>query len=346
MDGEWSPQHRLMRLRSSHQRHRSLRRTALPLAVLLGALLLIASAAQAALPPKGASFKFHDHATAGTTWHVELRIDPKDPKRIKTLIAHSQQCKGTIAKTGVAISDAGVIAASGGLKNYGWWEVNAVFSDPTTLVGTMRMRRVDCDTGLLAFPNAITGDGHIDHAHGGGGHEHGRVFADFDSASLRQRRQAQVLHRRVLNKWRGASVGDVRRRGFLPDPQFKVKPGMFHVYNKRYEEDRRIFDARRPESLVFWRPTRGQPVILGPMFRVPPGKRPSFAGPIPLYHHHPSKTGRVVNRMTHVWMVSDSTTAWSNCLPVAPLEQYNPAFTWVRGLASTEGVGKPCPAPT
>ena len=334
----------LMRPASTQRRHRLLRRALVSVSVLVGALLVMGGTAQAALPPRGASFSFHDHHTAGKNWHVELKVDAKNPKRIATLVVYSQLCKSTVAKTGVAISDAGVIAASGGLKGYGRWQVNATFSAPTTLVGMMRVRRANCDTGVLSYPNAITGDGHTDHAHGSGGHDRGRKFPDFGSASIRERKQARGLHRRVLKRWTGITPAQARRRGFhRPRDAGPVVQYMFHVYNRRYQRDDRIFDAKRPESLMYWRRTDGgEPVLLAPMFRVPPGKRPSFAGPIPIYHHHTSKTGRVVNQMTHVWMVKGPKMAWANCLPVFHLQQYNPAFKWV---PDTNRIAKPCPDP-
>jgi len=110
----------MVRPASSRRGHPRLRRVVVPVAVLVGALLVMAGTVQAALPLKGASFAFHDHQTAGKNWHVEIRIDSKDPKKIATLVVYSQQCKGTVAKTGVPISDAGVIVASGGLKGCGW----------------------------------------------------------------------------------------------------------------------------------------------------------------------------------------------------------------------------------
>jgi len=330
----------MLRPRSSRHRHRSLRRTLLAAALVVGAPLAIVAAVQAALPATGASFTFHDHAMAGKNWHIDFRIDPKNARKIATLVVYSQQCKGTVAKTGIPISDAGVIAASGGLEGDGLWEVNATFKAPTTLVGTMRVRRANCDTGALSFPNAITGDGHTGHSHGGGGHDHGPKDPDFESASPRQRRQASALHRGVLRTWRGVTVAKAERLGWVQNPtSTRQTLGMFHTYNRRYENDKRILDARRPESLVFWRPASGQPVILGPMFRVPAGRRPSFAGPIPIYHNHGDN---VKNLMTHVWLVRGSKSAWMNCLPVRALEQYNPAFKWMPGGNDQGQVGDPC----
>ena len=341
MDGEWSPRGtHLMRPASSQERYPSFRRVVVPVAALIGALLVTVGTVQAALPPKGAKFAFHDHQTAGQNWHVEIRIDPSNPKRIATLVVYSQQCKVTVAKQGVPISDAGVIAASGGLKDSGLWEVNATITEPTTIVGTLRVRRADCDTGVLSYPNAITGDGHADHAHNGGAHNHGPKFPDFASASYKHRGQAVALQRRVLKRWRGLSVGGAEGRGFFQAKAASGKTlGMFHVYNWRYERDDRILDARRPESLVFWRPAQGEPVILGAMFRVPAGRRPAFAGPIPIYHSHGQQ---VKNLMTHVWLVKGRMSAWANCLPVFQLEQYNPAFKWTPDGNDQGPNGEPC----
>jgi len=313
------------------------------MAVLVGALVFGAGAAQAALPPKGAKFAFHDHDTAGKNWHVELRIDSKNSRKLASLVVYSQQCKGTVAKTGIPVSDAGVIAAAGGLKGYGWWEVHATFNDPTTLVGTMRMQRANCDTGLLSFPNAITGDGHTGHSHGAGGHNHGQQYPDFAGASPKQRAQARALHKRVLKRWTGMTRTKAKSLGFhRPGGARPVTGYMFHVYNRRYERDKRIFDAKRPESLVFWRRADGgEPVLLGPMFRVPRGKRPSFAGPIPIYHGHASAGREAPNQMTHVWMTKGPTMAWANCLPVFHLQQYNPAFKWMPDT-KREHIGAPC----
>jgi len=69
---------------------------------LAGALLLIAGTAQAALPPKGASFAFDDHQTAGKNWHVEIRIDSKDPKKIATLIGLQPAMQGDHRQDGRA----------------------------------------------------------------------------------------------------------------------------------------------------------------------------------------------------------------------------------------------------
>jgi hypothetical protein len=303
------------------------------------AWLAIVSGAQAALPPKGASFSFADHATAGRNWHVEFTIDARSRTRLATLIVYSEQCDATVIKRGKPISGSGVVAASGGLMGGGTWAVNATFTSTHKIVGAMRMTRADCDTGLLRFPNAVTGDGTS------GGHHHGAgtQYPDLDAATPHERGQARALQLRVLKKWSGTTVGGAQRLGFWRSPMFKKKAGMFHMYNDRYESDGRMFDARRPESLVFWRPPHGQPVLLGLMFRVPPGKRPSFAGPIPIYHHHQSRSGRIVSEMTHLWMVKGRKAAWAFCLPTKQLAAYNPRFKYLPGYSNHEHIGAPCP---
>jgi hypothetical protein len=301
------------------------------------ALCVIPAAAQAALPRTGASFSFADHTTAGANWHVEFTVDGSKRSKLATLIVYSEQCHATVVKRGVPISAAGVVAASGGLLGGGTWAVSATFNAADSIVGTMRMTRADCDTGLLDFPNAATGDGTS-------GHEHGDKYADFASATLKERRQAQALQRSVLKNWGGVTLAEAHRRGFHRNRAAGRGVGnVFHVYNKRNELDGRTFDGRRPESLVFWRTTSGTALLLGPMFRVPPGGRPSFAGPIPIYHHHQSRSGRIVSEMTHLWMVKGRKAAWAFCLPTKQLAAYNPRFKYLPGYSNHEHIGAPCP---
>jgi hypothetical protein len=306
--------------------------------LVVAAALVLVAAVQAALPPKGAEFSFADHATSGKNWHVDFTIDAGHRDKIRTLIVYSEQCDATVVKRDVPISAAGVVAAGGGIEGGGTWAVNATFAATRKIVGTMRMARAGCDTGVLSYPTKITGDGTK-------AHDHGPKLADFASATLKQRRQALALHRRVLKTWHGLTLRAARHLGFhrLTAGHFHTKPGFFHFYNDTYETDHRTFDARRPESLVFWRSPKGPVVLVGTMFRVPPGKRPSFAGPIPIYHHHDlGKAGNVVSIMTHVWMVKDVHRAWANCLPIPELEAYNPRLDWVRGYSRIEHVGGPC----
>lgn len=321
----------------SRSRRSSALRALAPAGLVLCALLAAAGGVQAALPAKGAEFTFADHVTAHKNWHLEFTIDASNPKKIASLIVYSQLCKRTVVKRGVPITDAGGVAAGGGLAGGGTWEVNAAFVKSTKIVGTMRMTRAGCDTGVLSYPNKITGDGRGSHA----GHHHGPKYPNFAAASLTQRRQALGLHRSVLRTWRGTTLAQAQRLGFFRLPQFanQKKLGVFHVYNQSYETDGRIFDAAHPESLVFWRRAKGQPVILGLMFRVPLGKRPSFAGPIPIYHTHAPAGKKPTSQMTHVWMVADGKIAWANCMPIEQLEQYDAAFKWMPGRLGIQHVG-------
>jgi hypothetical protein len=309
---------------------------------LVVAVLGIAASAQAALPPRGASFSFADHATTGKNWHVDFTIDAKRRTRVRTLIVYSEACGATAVRRNVAISAAGVVAVSGGVAGGGAWAVNATFQATRKIVGTMRMNRANCDTGVLGFPSAITGDG------GGGAgfseHDHEAKYPDIAGATLEQRRQAVAVHREVLALWHGTTLATAKRRGYHRLRGLPWSPGFFHLYNDTYESDKRIFDAHRPESLVFWRPNDGSaPVLVGTMFRVSPNKRPSFAGPIPIYHHHArSRTGRIRSYMTHVWMVASLKNSWANCLPILLLEAYNPPFKWLPAYPLIEHVNGPC----
>ena len=62
----------------------------------------------------------------------------------------------------------------------------------------------------------------------------------------------------------------------------------FHAQNPKYENDGRIFDPARPETLVYGLAPNGRPVLLGAMFMMPsidqPGPTPG--GPLTVWHAH------------------------------------------------------------
>jgi hypothetical protein len=169
------------------------------------------------------------------------------------------------------------------------------------------------------------------------GHHHGHGQADqyprLSRATPVQRRQARRL-------WQGSRNVAARfpnyqaalDAGFATNPidMLGVSPPMFsHVRSRRYERDNRVLDPRRPESLVYWRPRVGDPVLLGFMYRAT--RPPRFGGPILDWHRHQlpgRRPGRTV--MTHVWLTDDLVTAFARCTPVAALERSRPGFRWDR----------------
>jgi hypothetical protein len=62
----------------------------------------------------------------------------------------------------------------------------------------------------------------------------------------------------------------------------------FHASNPAYENDGRILDPARPETLVYAVAPNGRPVLMGAMFQMPgPGQPgPAIGGPLTTWHGH------------------------------------------------------------
>ena len=306
-------------------------RTALLWALLV--LVLVPATAPAALPAKRGSFEAHDHVTPGRNWHVQLEISARSSRAIETLVVYSEKCGITDAVSGVPISAAGVVATTG-TAGGGAWRLEAVFTAPDAVQGTFRMTKGACDTGPLPFrvvPKGA-GDGHAGHTHGaGGGHAHGAKYPAIDGASAKHVRQAIRMRHQALAvaAERFPTYRAARRRGFERFEGEWQRPLLFHLRSRHNLRDDRILDPRHPESLVYWWPAEGDPVLVALMFSVPAGSRPAFAGPIPIYHQHPSAHGGLgATAMTHVWLTGDLRSAWANCFPVLELQWANPAFRY------------------
>ena len=244
------------------------------------------------------------------------------------------------------ISDCGDVKVSGRVKGSSW-DVSAHFPEADHVTGTLHVAKGDCDTGPIPFDVKegadedhddmdMGGDGHAHHHH----HHHGPKFPDIDSATAAQRKQAEDLRIRVRRAaaTRFKTYRAARALNYKRFPRKWKLPVVFHLRNRAYENDNRIFDPRRPESLVYWWPRHGQPILLGFMFRAPAGPRPSFAGPIPIYHQHPNRYGKLGdNQMTHVWLTGGLRSAWSNCLPVKQLERANPKLRYEKPRSGVSG---------
>ncbi|HEX8101587.1 MAG TPA: hypothetical protein VF533_03170 [Solirubrobacteraceae bacterium] len=309
----------------------------------------IPAAALAALPGKNTSFEAHDHSTKGKNWHVQVQVG-KDPHAAEFLVVYSEQCDVDIAEENVPIADDGTLTASGTTKGGGTWKVDAKFPESDHFTGTAQVVKGSCDTGPLTFDvmEGEEGDGHTDHDHGdagGGGagghhHNHGPKFPAIDQATAAQRAQAERLRIEVRHSanTRFRTYRAARALNFKRFARKWKRPVIFHLRSSTYDKDKRIFDAKRPESLVYWWPRHGQPILLGFMFRVPTGDRPPFAGPIPIYHQHPNRYGKLGdNQMTHVWRTGGLKSAWSNCLPVEQLEKALPKFRYEKPRSGVSG---------
>lgn len=322
-------------------------RLVLPCLAALLAMLLAGAAALAALPARDARLEAHDHETKGRNWHVQLEVG-KDRRRIETVVAYSEQCGETLLQTGVAVGEDGSFTAGGPTrKGGGSWEATGRFSASRVAEGTFRVRKGACDTGALGFRATAGGEDGHEHEHEGHAGHHGRKYPRLTAATPAQRRQARTLHRQVrrMAQERFTSYDATKRLGYS---RLNLKwglPVVFHVRNAAYDDDRIRLRASRPESLVYWWPRVGKPVLIGFMFRVARASRPSFAGPIPIYHSHPKPGGRGLGstQMTHVWLTGDLRSAWANCLPVRQLEQEIPGFRYSKqGNGNSGPEAEPC----
>jgi hypothetical protein len=333
-----------------------------PLIVLIGVVVsaVIPSAAAAAVPDPRATFLYHDHETRGNGWHIELTVS-RDSAWLSQLVLHSERCDATILTARVKVRRGGRIASAKpfttGDGREGMWSVDAVFVDRAHFRGTLHVTTADCDGGVRRFNAHAQGhDGGHGHRHGGGGHrghrhEHvsgtreGR-YPNLGRASATRRAQVRRLWRRSLRAaaTRFPTARDARVLGYRSPPIERRPPLLFHLRHRYYKSDGRFFDARRVESLVYWRPRRGRAVLLAFMYRLPMGMRPRVGGPLLGWHRHGTERGMGTTKMTHVWLTRDLRSAVANCLPVVALERAQPGFRFDRDHAPRTPESAPCPS--
>ena len=316
---------------SSGRRTSRVRRTLGAVGALVGGALVVAVAApqaSAAVPLPNAAIAAHDHATTGRNWHVEVEVSSTS-KSLRSLVLYVQECDQTVLAKNVVIAlpDGDLVAegdleANGG-EGPGRWKVVARFTEPTHLEGTYEVTSPGCMTGPQPF-----------HGHAGGhGSSSGTPvgsFPDIPKASDPRRREARRLwHHTVASAHseRFSTYGRARANRYVRVPKARTRPLVFHLRRKDYERDDHVLDVVRPESLVYWWPIQGQPVLIAFMYRAPADETPSFGSPLIGWHQHVTATGKVgASQMTHVWLTGDLRSAYANCLPRQALEAAIPAF--------------------
>jgi hypothetical protein len=331
------------------------------LPLLLLALTVPAAGASAALPDRGTSFYTHDHVTKNDNWHIEVQMSKKTRLSVETLVLYAQKCKATIAEVEVPVTRDGVLAKSGTFtptakgaeENSGSYTLTSTFTSSTRLEGSFQITQPGCDSGVKAFVAKRGGDdGHTNHQHSGGkGHaNHGAPFPDLSKASVHQRRQGRALWAQSLRSARELfpTYRTARNRGFVRFPRKWQRPLLFHLRSNAYEDDDVLLDARRPESLVYWWPKRGRPVLVAYMFRAPSGPIPARAKNALVWHQHYNRFGKLgATQMTHVWLLDRSEglkRAMANCLPIAALERSIPRFRYSKpGVYADSAESQPCP---
>ena len=320
----------------------------------------LAAPAAAGLPPAGSSWVVHEHDTPGDGWHIEMTVG-RDNHFLRQLVMHSERCDETVLTANVRIDDDGTVAASKPFKTtddkQGTWRIDAKFADDGHVTGEFQVLKPGCDGGIRKFTahggghEHATGEGHEGHeGHGGYGTPPG-TYPDLSKGSRRAVAQARGLWRRSIReaKRRFATYSAARRLGFERYPKQWTRPLVFHLRRGAFTSDGRDLDARRPESLVYWWPKQGQPVLIAYMYRLPNnGVWPSFAKPLLGWHWHSNPvTGKLGSTvMTHVWMTGTLRSALANCMPVRELERANPRFRFSKPGHGLSHESNPCPGET
>jgi hypothetical protein len=315
------------------------------------AILAAAAIAQAAAPKPGARYVVHDHQTPRDNWHVEAKVNRAGTK-ISGLVISGERCgEFTPYAARVPIDADGRVQASGPLDAgdpaRGSFTFDATFVASHQLDGSFRFVTPDCDTGAMLF-SAHSG-GH-DHSH-----QHGRTnmsgtpigeMPDLSKAKPRRLAQARRLYRE--SHWAAErnypTYRAALRAGFRRYSTADKRPQLFHMRSSRYAYDDVWFLARKVESLVYYRPSVGRPVLVAFMFRAPVGGQPKFAKPILGWHSHgKGDPRRLQTQMTHVWLTNDLRSALANCMPVAQLEAALPRFRLEPGTLGLGHESSPCP---
>ena len=174
---------------------------------------------------------------------------------------------------------------------------------------------------------------------------HLRQYPDLSLATKAERASAS----RILELTRTASAAfaDARtaaRAGFDTHLAKRTASspvvGYLHAESRRYSNDRRYFDPRRPEALIYANQEGHRLVLIGVMFSLPRGKPgPTPAGPVGRWHSHlicvqgnkrglAPPTGKDCpegareaqgSEMLHVWFTNDLRSAFAVHAPVPEL---------------------------
>jgi hypothetical protein len=315
--------------------------------------LLAASVAHAALPIPGAQYLVHDHQTPGDNWHVDVKA-AKSGQKLSGLVFHSEKCGGwTPYARGVPVADDGSVIVNGPLDpqkpERGSWGFQATFTTTKRLDGQFRLVTPDCDSGPMPF-SAVNGDGHSNHTHprtATSGTPIGSLPDLSKAKGLRKReliriyRNSKQAAREVFPTYQAAL-----RAGYVRYKSANKRPQLFHLRHDGYAHDDIWFDARRVESLVYYRPSVGDPILVAFMFRAPLGKQPRFGKPVLGWHAHGTNKKRLETQMTHVWLTRRLRTALANCLPKDALERDIPRFRLEPGTRGLGHESSPCPDAT
>jgi hypothetical protein len=165
-------------------------------------------------------------------------------------------------------------------------------------------------------------------------------YPALDKAKPPARAQARRLWKRSTRaaKRRFPTYRSARRLGYVRYSRNLKRPLVFHLRHDEYDHDGARLDENRPESLAYWWPAKGKPVLIAYMYRMRPGSWPSYAKPLLGWHSH--ERGGIL--MTHVWMTRTLRTAIANCMPVAALEAANRRYRFAEPRQGYSLESHPC----
>lgn len=198
----------------------------------------------------------------------------------------------------------------------------------------------------LAVLAAPASSQHMHHHGGDDGHVHARYgtpvgsYANLDKGSPRARAQARRLWKRTLRsaKRNFPTYRAARNLGYQRYSRKLKRPLVFHLRNYAYDHDGLDLDADRPESLVYWWPAKGDPVLIAYMYRMAPGAWPTYAKPLLGWHQH--EMGGSL--MTHVWLTRTLRSGIANCMPVPQLEAANRHYRFAEPRQGYSRESHPC----
>jgi hypothetical protein len=298
---------------------RRLRRSAVVVVAACSLMAVEVSPSSAALPPASSRFEAHSHRGRDTDYHLDMRVS-RDPRILESVFVHYTGCSQGVTTRDVPIGEDGSVSISrrftpdgSTATDSGEFSLNARFTSPYEAAGTYRIVIPGCDSGERSFTARRQGSS--------GGHDHSEPYPNFRAASRANRARAVRLWRATLrNARRFNTPREARRAGFVIRDSGR-RPAILH-WNKHGTYLPPVLRARSPESLVYWHPASGRPVLIAFMYRTPLRPQPPTWGGILDWHTH--RNG--ISWMTHVWLTRDRRSAFARCLPVQQLERSLRAF--------------------
>lgn len=288
------------------------------LLVSLCALAALPAAAQAALPAKHALIGAHQHGTNGHDWHVQIETG-KDRATIKVLVLYAQECnEATEVTQNVPIAPDGSFSIERPVQdNTGTWKITGQVLDPGHATGTWSITRGACTIADRPY-DAYSGTRGPNGAHFvlGNMFEYGPAGL-LDNKAGKARKLRVIQLRSLLSRKRFSTPKKAARRGYVLSTETGC-PGLHHARKHGTVMWGKVFDAKNPQSLVYWCDADWHWTLAGYMYRARGDRWPNTYGDMIQWHKHGG--GPLSTWMTHVWMVNDPIASWATCAPFPAFE--------------------------